>query len=76
MTQATSARGRLLERLRWRLVWQLCRLPRTCSANLITWAAWGDRRQVTKGRWKQDNLCRDDAWRNGSCYCGKLKAGA
>lgn len=72
MIQATAPKSRLLERVRWRAAWMLCRLPFTCNTNLICWAAWADREQVTQGRWRQGRMCHQDAERNGSCYCGKI----
>jgi hypothetical protein len=44
------------------------RLPRTCWANLVSYALRSRRSPLQF----QDDVCRADAARNGTCYCGGI----
>ena len=61
---------RVALRLRWWLWRQVCRHPNVCPAqahSLIVWGCMDRRPQIDDG-------CRTDCTRNGSCWCGKLRA--
>jgi hypothetical protein len=65
---------RLPERMRWSLVYTLNRLQRLCWAELATWALYGPSDKDRALPWPADTqLCREDAARCGSCWCGKLR---
>jgi hypothetical protein len=62
-------------RWRWMVASWINRLPRTCWANLVSWALGSrpllDLRDGDDAR--QDSICRFDLSANGTCYCGKLR---
>ncbi|QJY46684.1 hypothetical protein [Pseudonocardia broussonetiae] len=67
-----------VERLRWRIVRLVDKLPGQCWSELADWAGrWfaGDDPDEQYGLpWRpQGWMCREDAARVGSCYCGKLQ---
>jgi hypothetical protein len=67
---------RLVERLRWRIVHVVDKLPGQCWTDLVVWALDGP---VADSRlpWKpQTATCRSDAASNGRCYCNKIGATA
>jgi hypothetical protein len=69
-----ATQHRWQNRVRWNIAYALNRLPRTCWANLVSWAM---RSRPLIGRHgdgdiRQDWMCRRDAADNGHCYCGKL----
>ena len=56
-------------KLGWRL-WSLaCKLRRICPANAHSLIIWGYKRDP-----RIDGACRGDLARNGSCWCGKVRA--
>lgn len=71
----------LPERLRWRIIELVGKLPGQCWFDLCDWAGtWKD--EDPDGfmgypwflPWRPDQgHCRDDMTRCGSCYCGKLR---
>ena len=67
--------GTLIVKLRWRIAGVLNRLPRTCWANLVSWALGStplySRHHDNDVR--QDWICRKDAAASGRCYCGKIE---
>lgn len=66
---------RLIEKLRWRIVSLLDRRPDQCWADLCTWAL-GNGDDGIRGLNPLSPIgpvCRSDAARSGSCYCGKLR---
>lgn len=56
------------DRWRWRVASAMDRLPRTCWANLVSYALRSRRSPLQF----QDDVCRADAARNGTCYCGGI----
>lgn len=78
-TGATSSGSRA----RWDVAFALDRLlPRVCWADLVSWALDVDRpaderlslREHTRGgTGRGDSSCEAEAWRTGSCYCGKVR---
>lgn len=71
---------RLPEKLRWRIVAVVNRLPGQCWADLVGWVLAGRRerrewylRERLPWRPIQPN-CREDLGRVGCCYCGTLRA--
>jgi hypothetical protein len=69
--------GTLTVKLRWKFADLLNRLPRTCWANLVSWAL-GSKPLIDRhgdGDIRQDWICRKDAGANGRCYCGKIGDG-
>jgi hypothetical protein len=74
-----SARFEIPEKLRWRIVHVVDKLPGQCWSRLADWAGrWfdpdPDSRLPYGLPWRpQDWMCRQDAARCGACYCGKLR---
>lgn len=62
--------ARIRERLRWKIAATLDHLPRTCWANLVSYALRSRRSPIQL----QDRMCRSDLARLGTCYCGKLRS--
>lgn len=71
----------LPERLRWRIVGLVNKLPGQCWSDLCDWAG-GWKNDDPDGfagfpwwaPWRPDQSgCRDDMARCGACYCGKLR---
>lgn len=66
-------------KLRWRIADLLNRLPGQCWSSLVNWALHD---QKDDPDWRShyipwspiDDMCREDARRCGSCYCGKIVA--
>jgi hypothetical protein len=71
----------LPEKLRWRIIQMVDRLPSQCWSRLCDWAGtWYDedpdnfRTWPWWAPWRPDQSgCREDVARCGSCYCGKLR---
>lgn len=57
------------ERTRWKIWGWLTKLPNVCPANAHSVVIWRNRRSILV-----DSACRRDCERNGSCWCGKLRA--
>lgn len=70
-----ATKHRWQNRVRWRIAGWLNRLPRTCWANLVSWAL--HRRPLIDrhgdGDIRQDWMCHEDAARTGNCYCNKIR---
>ena len=61
------------DRIRWRIARSLDRLPGTCWAYLVTASlGW----HPFRGHVRQRPACRNDAAKNGACYCGKVTTDA
>jgi hypothetical protein len=69
-----------VERLRWRIVTVVDKIPGQCWSDLADWAGrWfsdpDDPDESYGPPWRpQTWVCRTDAERVGACYCGKLQA--
>jgi len=57
------------ERIRWRLWALVIRLPMVCPSQAHSRLVWRLRDRSIR----IDPICRLDADRNGSCYCGKVR---
>lgn len=67
---------------RWRVAQIMDKLPRQCWSDLVEWALrrheddpdtpWNDLVRRAPFR-RQTDGCREDALRNGSCYCAKVR---
>ena len=56
-------------RVRWWLWRHLIRHPRVCPASAHSRVVWG----IRDAGLAVDGMCRDDALRNGACWCGKVR---
>jgi hypothetical protein len=76
VTTDYATKYRWQNRVRWWAAWQFNRLPKTCWANLVSWALHSRPLLDLSGNEddvRQDSICRYDLARNGTCYCGKLR---
>jgi hypothetical protein len=68
---------------RWRVAQLADKLPRQCWSDLVEWALrrheddpdtpWNDLRRRVPLRRQSPTGCLDDAARNGTCYCAKVR---
>lgn len=66
-------RDQRAERRRWRGARLLNRLPSMCWSDLVGWVLFQDAPEHRRLRdCRIGASCRDDATRNGCCYCGKI----
>jgi len=66
--------SRLPERLRWRIVYLLDKLPRQCWAQSVMWALYGhDPEEGAYRPWASSDRCRAEFAAGHSCYCGKFR---
>jgi hypothetical protein len=65
-----------MRRWRWRVADLLNRLPGQCWSDLVMWALREHRGEPgSRSPWSPATwACRQDLARNGTCYCGKIRA--
>lgn len=64
---------RVPEKLRWRIVALVGRMPGQCWADLVPWALYGPEPERRLPWAPTVARCREDANRVGSCYCNKIQ---